>query len=514
MYRLGFVVLALSIGLVTGADTSDNSDQIKEAETKLLSRIYEYIPLYRRLNFIKGYLNDPSTFHTLELHKYYFIELTFMAKKIYDTKYEKKLINRIDLLRLALYEPLAQELEELERAATCQKNLFFRLDNSLYTENLFDEDIYSDWEKISSWDLNCLNESIKMDRRNKKEFPSKRRFFEFIRNPNQFAFAKPQQSAEQKEILIAEQDLMTNLQSKLGWSWYDNIKIQYISEFKYFDIKACTFYELTYMAKLIYDTEFEKGLIKKIDSFRLKNYINNPDIIMLEKKATCRKNMFYRMDNSLYTSDLVDFRINPQLEHISSWDWYCLNQSIIKDRENGIHNRNKDIFSHIIQNLIKDPLHHELQMLTLAPTMSHLITSPEPPENKFDLSIFLNKYKIQIGVSIALIALIIFSAVLASIVRLMKVVKHDSTIKYVTTSESKIVWDQSLKNTNALYYMIGACVFGSIILLLVAIYLFKSNEKSKKQSNKEKSKKYYNNKTHLKSSSVIRRNQNSRVYDW
>ena len=498
MHQLGFVVLALSIGFVTRANTQGNKDPINEAETTFLNKLSSYLSYKKFFSFIKiSYLDDLSTYHTLQLHKFSFYELTYMAKRIYDTKYEAGLINRIDLMRLATYLPFDKELERLERVATCRKNMFFRMNSSIYMNRMLDQSIYPQLKQISAWDLSCLDESIKKDGYNIVHFPWKKKFFEEIKFPKMLVTTP--ESILEKQIRTAENDLLNSLWIQVGRTWTPYFKKSYISEFQYFDISLCTFFELTYMAKLIYDTEFEEGMIQKIDAFRLRNYMSFADLTLLEEKATCRKNMFYRMDNSLYTNNLKDFKLYPQLEYLSAWDLTCLKESIASDQSKGIHNQDKIEFSRAFENVhTVPPTNIVHQIVTDIPAVMTSTSRSEHP-NKFNLKKFLNKY--YIGASITIIAFIIMGMLIRN-----RVDGQESLIESVMTTQTEMNWTREEENdsqhSNTLYYVIGACVFGSIMLLLVAIYLFKSNEEKSKKDSYNKTKWKSLNRNNMKTSNI------------
>ena len=476
-----FVLLMLLTAL-NGFHTEDaslftnNSDFsfYDQADRNFLNKLYKFLSFTRYSSLSEKYI---SNFHTYFLPEYSFYELTFMAKLIYDTQFEDVLITRIDRIRLAKYFVFSEEIENLDKKTTCYKNMFYRMNNSIYSKNLLDHSLYPNLKPISAWDLQCLQISLQNDKEsNREDIFYKQQFHDYIINP--FSVMPVDSNPFNTEINIwkkANEKLLTRIKIELRPWKVKYLKKQYISEFHHYTkLNEYTFYELTYMAKLIYDTEYENRLLVQIDELRLAKYMSKSDIIKLEKQTSCATNMFYRMNNILYTNRLHDFSINPQLKQISFWDWSCLDESIENDSQKNIYNLYKIDFRNAFPKMIE---------------RQKLFSNQPKLKKSFWNNIFrMSSYKVYIGLIVAM--LIAFTIFISVGINWIEPDDDDTIQPNVTFSTSfTILTNETVVYTNYLPIIIAGAVFGSIIFLLISLYrFFEFESKSLKKSKKEASK--------------------------
>ena len=169
--KIFYVVLLIKYGLcrvTTITFDSELADRLLENNLKSLSTA-------NALEIISR--NDLENVSFDKFDNFNFFELSLVARKLYTKHNSDELLNYIDGLRLKNYEKFDGQLDVLSRRSGCGKNMFYRMDFSLYANRLRDKILYPNLHPISLTDVQCLKTSINEDYENDNMDSNKNGFY-------------------------------------------------------------------------------------------------------------------------------------------------------------------------------------------------------------------------------------------------------------------------------------------------------------------------------------------------
>lgn len=127
--------------------------------------------------------------------------------------------------------------------------------------------------------------------------------------------------------------IMSELKKFMSQESIDLFTRDNMNQFSKLNVSAYNFWELTYLAKLLYNMSGMETVLNKVDLERLKKYQPLAGIFEnMEKLDNCFANMFFQMSPILYSIMLSNENAYPQLFPISQHDLFCIKRRIESDK--------------------------------------------------------------------------------------------------------------------------------------------------------------------------------------